>query len=63
MNEIEIIDDTYARIVEQLCSQLFNVLLPANNIAEYEDAEKRFQAGVRRAREIRERAKQLLVAT
>ena len=63
MSEVEIIEETYARTIEQLCSQLFNALLPANNAAQYEDAEKRFQAGVRRAREIRDRAKQLLLLT
>jgi hypothetical protein len=61
VTETEIIDESYERIVDQLCSQLFNSLLPPNNAAEYEGAEKRFQAGLRRAREIRDRAKQLLL--
>lgn len=60
MTEKEIIDQSYERIVEQLCAQLFNALLPPINVNDYENAEKRFQAGVRRAREIRDRAKQLL---
>lgn len=60
MTEKEIIDQTYETTIQQLCSQLFNALLPANNASQYEDAERRFQAGVRRAREIRDRAKQLL---
>jgi hypothetical protein len=60
VTETEIIDQSYERTVEQLCAQFFNVLLLPNNANDYESAERRFQAGVRRAREIRDRAKQLL---
>lgn len=60
MTEKEIIEQTYETTIQQLCAQLFNALLLPNNGTECENAERRFQAGVRRAREIRDRAKQLL---
>jgi hypothetical protein len=60
VTEKEIIEQTYETTIERLCAQLFNALLLPNNGTEYQDAERRFQAGVRRAREIRDRAKELL---
>ncbi len=45
--------------VEQICTQLFNALINPNNAA-LPAAEGNFQNGIRRAKEIRERAKQLL---
>jgi hypothetical protein len=60
VTEKEIIEEVYENMVRQLSTQLFNALLLPNNSTQYEDAEKRFLAGVKRAREIRDRANQLL---
>ncbi|HSK28961.1 MAG TPA: hypothetical protein VLA17_03275 [Candidatus Limnocylindria bacterium] len=60
MSELGIVEQVYANTVEQICTQLFNALINPNNVANYENAERNFQAGIRRAQEIRDRAKQLL---
>jgi hypothetical protein len=56
MSEKEIVDAVYNHTIEQICTQLIN----PNNAANYPAAEGSFQNGIRREREIRERAKQLL---
>ena len=61
MSEKEIVDQVYDHTVEQICTQLFNALINPNNAANYAAAESNFQSGIRRAKEIRERAKQLLL--
>lgn len=61
MSEKEIVDQVYDDTVEQICTQLFNALINPNNAANYAAAESNFQSGIRRAKEIRERAKQLLL--
>ncbi|HTF92653.1 MAG TPA: hypothetical protein VK632_06385 [Verrucomicrobiae bacterium] len=60
MSEKEIVDAVYNHTIEQICTQLFNALINPNNVANYPAAEGNFQNGIRRAKEIRERAKQLL---
>jgi hypothetical protein len=60
MSEKEIVDAVYNHTVEQICTQLFNALINPNNAANYPAADGNFQNGIRRAKEIRERAKQLL---
>ena len=60
MSEKEIVDQVYDHTVEQICTQLFNALINPNNAVNYAAAERNFQTGLRRAKEIRERAKQLL---
>ncbi|HEY3304246.1 MAG TPA: hypothetical protein VGL70_11995 [Candidatus Binatia bacterium] len=60
MTDQEIIDRAYAATIEKIYSVLFDALLMAKDAVQRKDAEDRFQAGVRKAREIRERAKQLL---
>ena len=60
MTEQEIVDRTYEITVQQMSTQLFNVLLISRDADERERAEQTFQAGVRKARDIRDRVKQLL---
>ena len=60
MTEQEIVDRTYEATVQQMSTQLFNVLLISRDADERERAEQTFQAGVRKARDIRDRVKQLL---
>ena len=60
MTDQEIIDRAYESTIEQVYSVLSSALLIAHDSGEREDAERRFQTGIRRAREIRDRAKQLL---
>jgi hypothetical protein len=60
MSELGIVEQVYANTVEQICTQLFNALINPNNAANYENAERNFQAGIRRAQAIRDRAKELL---
>lgn len=60
MSELGIVEQVYANTVEQICTQLFNALINPNNAANYQNAERNFQAGIRRAQEVRDRAKQLL---
>ena len=60
MTDEQLIEEVYQDTVERMCSQLFNVLLVSQNGAEREEAEQRFQAGVLKAREARDRAKKLL---
>lgn len=60
MTEQEILDRTYETTVQQMSTQLFNVLLISRDADERERAEQTFQAGVRKARDIRDRVKQLL---
>jgi hypothetical protein len=60
MSELGIVEQVYANTVEQICTQLFGALINPNNAANYQNAERNFQAGIRRAQEIRDRAKQLL---
>jgi hypothetical protein len=60
MSELGIVEQVYANTVEQICTQLFNALINPNNAVNYENAERNFQTGIRRAKEIRDRAKQLL---
>jgi len=60
MSELGIVEQVYANTVEQICTQLFNALINPNNAANYENAERNFQTGIRRAQEIRDRAKRLL---
>jgi len=60
MSELGIVEQVYTNTVEQICTQLFNALINPNNAANYENAERNFQAGIRRAQAIRDRAKELL---
>ena len=60
MSELGIVEQVYTNTVEQICTQLFNALINPNNAANYENAERNFQAGIRRAQVIRDRAKELL---
>ena len=60
MTDQEIIDRAYETAIEQVYSVLSSALLIAHDSSQREDAEQRFQVGVRKAREIRDRAKQLL---
>jgi hypothetical protein len=60
MSELGIVEQVYANTVEQICTQLFNALINPNNAANYENAERNFQAGIHRAQVIRDRAKELL---
>jgi hypothetical protein len=60
MSELGIVEQVYANTVEQICTQLFNALINPNNAANYENAERNFQTGIRRAQVIRDRAKELL---
>lgn len=60
MIEQEILDRAYEGTIQQLYTVFYNELLLAQNSAQREDAEHRFQAGVRRARQIRARAEELL---
>jgi hypothetical protein len=60
MSEAKIVDEVYENTVEQICTQLFSALINPNNAPNYQNAERNFQTSLRRAREIRERAKQLL---
>jgi hypothetical protein len=60
MIEQEIVERTYETTVQQMSTQLFNVLLISRDADERERAEQTFQPGVRRARDIRDRVKQLL---
>lgn len=60
MNESDIVDRVYGNTVEQICAQFFSALIKPNNAANYQNAERNFQSGVRRAQQIRDRAKQLL---
>ena len=60
MTEQEIVDRTYESTIQQMSIQLFNVLLISRDADERERAEQTFQAGVRKARDIRDRVKQLL---
>jgi len=61
MIEQEIVERTYESTVQQMSAQLFNVLLISRDAEERERAERTFQAGVRKARDIRDRVKQLLL--
>lgn len=60
MTDQELVEKAYEATVQQLCSQLYSTLLMSQDPAGREQAERRFQAGVRKAREVRDRAKQLL---
>jgi hypothetical protein len=60
MTEQDIVQRTYEAIVQQMSTQLFNVLLISRDVNERERAEQTFQAGVLKAREIRERMQQLI---
>lgn len=60
MSELGIVEQVYADTVEQICSQLFSALINPNNAANYQNAERNFQVSIRRAQEIRNRAKELL---
>jgi hypothetical protein len=60
MTEQEIIEKTYSATIEKMCTVLFDALLIAKDPAQGKDAEARFQGGVSKAREVRDRAKQLL---
>jgi hypothetical protein len=60
MTEREIVDRTYEATIQQMSTQLFNVLLISRDADERDRAEQTFQAGVRKARDIRDRLKQLL---
>ena len=59
MIEEEIVERTYENTIQQMSTQLFNVLLISRDAEERERAERTFQVGVRKAREIRDRVKQL----
>ena len=59
MIEEEIVERTYESTIQQMSTHLFNVLLISRDADERERAERTFQAGVRKAREIRDRVKQL----
>jgi hypothetical protein len=63
MSEGEIVDQVYEHTVQQICTQLFNALINPNNAANYQNAERNFQTGIRRAQEVRDRAKQLLASS
>jgi hypothetical protein len=60
MTDQEIVDKAYEATIQQLCSQLYNTLLVSQDLSGHEQAERRFQTGVRKAREARDRAKKLL---
>ena len=60
MTDQGLIDNAYEMTIQQIYSVLYSALLIAQDTAQREESELRFQAGVRRAREIRDRAKQLL---
>jgi hypothetical protein len=60
MTEQEIVDKAYETKIQELCSVLYNTLLIIQDVTEREQAERRFQDGVRKAREVRDRAKELL---
>jgi hypothetical protein len=60
MTEQDIVQRTYEAIVQQMSTQLFNVLLISRDLNERGRAEQTFQAGVLKAREIRERIQQLI---
>ena len=59
MIEEEIVERTYESTIQQMSTHLFNVLLISRDADERERAERTFQVGVRKAREIRDRVKQL----
>jgi hypothetical protein len=60
MTEQEIVEKTYESTIQQMCSQLFSMLLISQDATEREKAEQIFRHGVNTAREVRDRAKQLL---
>jgi hypothetical protein len=60
MTDQEIIDKAYEETIQQIYSVFYGALVVPRDSSQREDAERRFQIGVRRAREIRDRAKQLL---
>jgi hypothetical protein len=60
MTDPEIIDKAYEDTIQQIYSVLYSALLIPQDANRREEAERRFQVGIRRAREIRDRAKQLL---
>jgi len=60
MTDQELIDRAYELTIQQLCSQLYSTLLISQDTSGREQAERRFQSGVRKAREVRDRAKQIL---
>jgi len=59
MIEEEIVERTYENTIQQMSTHLFNVLLISRDAEERARAERTFQAEVRKAREIRDRVKQL----
>ena len=60
MTDQKLIDKAYEATIQQLCTQLYTTLLVSQEASGREQAERRFQTGVRKAREARDRAKQLL---
>lgn len=60
MTAQDIVDKVHDATVEQMCTVLFNALLITQDGNQRQEAEQRFQAGVRKAREVRDRVKQLL---
>ncbi len=60
MTDQQIVDEAYEATVKQMTAQLFSVLLVSQDANERTGAEQRFQSGVRKASEVRDRAKQLL---
>ena len=60
MNDTQIINDAYADAVRKLFAIFSDVTIIAKNAGERTLAEQRFQAGVQKAREIRDRAITLL---
>jgi len=60
MNDKDIINQAYEDTIKQLFTVLFDVSVVAQTPDAQSQAEQRFQAGVRKAREVRDKAIALL---
>jgi len=56
MTDDDIIKQAYEDTVQKLFAALFNAIITAQTAAMHSQAEQRFQAGVRKAREVRDKA-------
>jgi hypothetical protein len=60
MTDAQLIDLAYQATVQDLFTTLFRAYTTANTPSDRDQAEKRFQAGVKLAREARDQAKKLV---